>query len=764
MTRLHDWTLRHPWWVLLLTLVFALAALSGMRHLRSTTDYRAYFGPNNPELRAFEAIEHQFEQKETLILAVEAKQGDLFNPRHLTALRELTETGWTLPYALRSQSLANHQDSYAQGDDIIVEDLVPDGRISPEQAEQIRDKALQSDELVDRFVSRDGTVAAVVVNTPLPHEDLEAEVPEVANAVRALMADFEQRYPGLRLHASGVIMLNDAMAQTTEYDLRHLFPLTYVLILVGLGLYFRAVLPAALTLIIILISTLSAYGIAGWLGIVLTAASMAGGLIVTTLAVADCVHVLVSWQKRINAGDDKQAAMLDSLRINTAPVFLTSVTTAIGFLSLEFADSPPFRDLGNIVAAGVMVALAASLFTLPALIMLLPVKVRARHSSWRWPEWLADFTVAHQRPLLWAGTIIILVLGAGIVHNRFGDNYAEYFAEHIPFRQSTDFINERLTGMQNLQFVLHAQQPGGINDPEFLQRLKAFQQWFEAQPETRKVISIVDLHQRLNRTMHGDDPGWYRLPENRQLAAQYLFFYEMSLPQGLSLNTLFDPDKQDTLMAVLLDTIDAAALAALNERALNWLEQNQPDWFYDANGGVGVGLMFARISQRNFNSMLIGLAVAIVLIIGLMSWQMRSLKIGLISIVPNVVPGLMAFGLWGYSVGKVGISLAVVGSMTLGIVVDDTIHFLSKYLRARREMRLDPPAAVHYAFDTVGTALLLTSVILLGGFAAISQSAYQLTSYMGLLTAITITLALVADFFYLPPLLLRLDKPARNRR
>ncbi len=761
MLSLHRWTLAHPGRVVFLSILFTLIAMSGLSRLSSTTDYRAYFGPNNPELKAFEALEHQFEQKEALIIAIESVGEDLFSPRHLVALREFTATGWTLPYAMRSQSLANFQHSHAEGDDIIVEALVPDGPISPEQAARIRATALNSDELRDRLVSADGRVVAVVVNTPLPHQDPEAEVPEVANALRAAIADYSARYPDLRFHASGVVMLNDAMAQTTEYDLRHLFPLIYVLILVGLILYFRALLPALLTLAVILMSSLVAYGVAGWLGIVLTAASMASGLIVTTLAVADCVHVLVSWQKRIDRGDDKASAMLESLRINTQPVFLTSITTAIGFLSLLFADSPPFRDLGLIVAAGVLAALAASLFTLPALSMLLPLKLRRASGTTRWPAALAEFTIARQAALFWGGTILILVLGAGIMHNRFGDNYAEYFAERIPFRQDTDFINQRLTGMQNLQFVLHAEEPGGINDPDFLKRMKAFQAWFEAQPETRKVISLVALHERLNKTMHGDDPAFKRLPESQTLAAQYLFFYEMSLPAGLGLNTLYDPDKQHTLMVVLLDTIDAGRLAALNARALSWLEAQQPEWFYDPSGGAGIGLMFARISERNFRSMLTGLAVAIVLICGLMTLLMRSWRIGLISIIPNLAPGAMAFGLWGYSVGTVGISLAVVGSMTLGIVVDDSIHFLSKYLRARREHQASPEQAVHYAFETVGSALVLTSAILLGGFLAISLSAYQLTAHMGLLTAITIGLALVADFLFLPPLLLRLDRSSR---
>ncbi len=759
---LYDWPLNHPWWMLLFAALLVAMLVPGLTRITSTSDYRVYFGPDNPELKAFDATTDQFELGETLIIGVEARLGDMFTAEHLQALREFTERAWLLPYAQRADSLSNFQLAHSVEDDIFVNNLVPEGLLGDEKRQSIRDYALASDDLLNRYISPDGSVASVMVLTPLPRENLEEEVPRLADALRALISEFEARYPSLTYYASGVIMLNDAMSQTMRLDLKKLYPLVYLIIFIGLLLYFRSLAPVLLTLLIVLLSATSAYATAGWLGIVLTTATMASGLVITTLAVADCVHILVSWQARINGGDDKREAMSYSLRINALPVFLTSVTTAVGFVSLEFADSPPFRDLGNIVAVGVLMALLLSLFTLPALVMLLPVKIKARTKPVKWPGALAAFTVRRRNTLLVAGLVVIIALSSGIALNRFGDNPAEYFDEKIVFRKDTDFLNNRLVGMQLVQFVLSAENSGGVNDPAYLQRVEAFTEWLQVQPEVRKVVSVMDLHKRLNRTMHGDDPDWYRLPDDRELAAQYLLFYELSLPQGLSLNNLIDADRQHSLMRVFMKSIESNRIAEFNQRAVAWLDENQPDWFFSQTGGTSAQIMFAGIAKRNFISMLTGLAVAIVIIVLLMMTMMRSVGIGLVSIVPNLVPGMMAFGLWGYLVGKVGISLAVVGSITLGIVVDDSIHFLSKYLRARREYNANPADSVRYAFEMVGPALVLTSVILTIGFLIISLSSFQLTAYMGLLTAITIALAIVADFLFLPPLLLLFDRNIRS--
>ncbi len=174
--------------------------------------------------------------------------------------------------------------------------------------------------------------------------------------------------------------------------------------------------------------------------------------------------------------------------------------------------------------------------------------------------------------------------------------------------------------------------------------------------------------------------------------------------------------------------------------------------------GSGLSIIWSHISHRNINSMLGASFLALVLISGLMIFALRSLKHGILSLIPNLSPALMAFGLWGFVVGRVGLGLSVVVAMTLGIVVDDTVHFMSKYLRARREHKMNPSGAVRYSFNTVGTAMWVTTVALVSGFLVLTYSGYKMNSEMGLLTAITITLALAMDFLFLPVLLMKVDR------
>jgi predicted RND superfamily exporter protein len=296
---------------------------------------------------------------------------------------------------------------------------------------------------------------------------------------------------------------------------------------------------------------------------------------------------------------------------------------------------------------------------------------------------------------------------------------------------------------------------GGVNDPVFLQAVERFSQWLRAQPEVMHVQTISDTFKRLNKNMHGDDPAFYRLPESRELAAQYLLLYELSLPYGLDLNDQIDIDKAQTRLNITVKNLHTEEMLALEKRVSGWLDKNLTDIAYT---GASPSLMFAHIGQRNVSSMLIGTTLALIIISFILVFALRSSRIGLISLAPNLIPAGMAFGLWGLMVGQVGMSLSVVASMTLGIVVDDTVHFLSKYLRARREKGLDEKEAVRYAFNTVGIALWVTSLVLVMGFWVLSQSHFSLNADMGAMAAITIAIALIMDFLFLPPLLMRLEE------
>jgi predicted RND superfamily exporter protein len=393
---------------------------------------------------------------------------------------------------------------------------------------------------------------------------------------------------------------------------------------------------------------------------------------------------------------------------------------------------------------------------------MLPLRIRAGKTGGVMMQRLADFVVRYRRALLWGLGVAIVAVGAMIPRLELNDQFVQYFDESMRFRRDTDFATAHLTGIYQLEYSLAAGQPSGINEPAYLQHLRAFAEWYARQPETVHVNSLHLLLERLNKNLHGDDPAWQRLPEQRELAAQYLLLYEFSLPYGLDLNDQINVDKSASRFTVITRDLSTRELRDLEARAEDWMRAHLPPTMQTL--ATGPAIMFAYISERNIRTMLWGTALAVLLIVTTLVVALRSLRLGLISLVPNLVPAVLAFGTWAMTVGQVGLVVSVVFAMALGIIVDDTVHFLSKYLRARRVQGLAPADAVRYAFATVGTALWVTSVILIGGFSLLAFSPFQLNQHSGMLMAMTIGYALLADFLFLPPLLMAVDRAARAPR
>jgi len=752
-----EWILRWRYLIILLSVVLVALAASGARFLTLKTDYRVFFSADNPQLQAFDQLQNTYTKTDNVLFVIAPKDGNVFTPATLASVSWLTHEAWQIPYSLRVDSITNFQHTRGVGDDLIVQDLVPDTeQLDPATLQKIRDIAIHEPLLVHRLIAPSGDVTGVNVTIQLPDHGNGKEVEEITAFARDLVSRLEARDPDLDVYLTGMVVMNNTFQEVSIGDQKTLVPLMFAIVLLTLYLLLRSVSAVLVTFVVIVMSIVAAMGLAGWLGFALTPPSASSPPIILTLAVADCVHILASMLHAMGKGTGKRAAMVESMRINMQPVFLTSLTTVIGFLSMNFSDAPPFRDLGNIVAIGVTAAYLLSVTLLPALTVSLPV--RARREATRktyYMDRFADGVVQHRNSLLWGMSTIVIVLIAFIPRNELNDEFIKYFDMSIPFRKDTEFATTRLTGIYTIEYSLGTGKSGAINDPAFLHDVERFADWYRAQPHVLHVNSITDIMRRLNMNMHGDDPAYYRLPENRELAAQYLLLYEMSLPYGLDLTNQIDINKSATRLIVSMENVSSNELLGLEKRAQQWLRQNAP---HMQSSGASSSIMFAYIGQRNIRSMLTGTSVALVLISLVLLVALRSVKIGLISLVPNLVPAAMAFGLWGVLSGQVGLGLSVVTGMTLGIVVDDTVHFLSKYLRARREQGLDPQGAVRYAFHTVGTAMLVTSLVLIAGFLVLTWSGFRLNSDMGLLTAITIAFALIADFLLLPTLLMKLDR------
>lgn len=753
------WVVRWRWLVILGAVMLGMLAGSGGRLIAFNNDYRVFFSDDNPQLQAFEELQRVYTKIDNIILAVAPASENAFDSDVLSAVEELTNRSWQLPYSLRVDSVTNFQHTTAVEDDLVVADLVEGAEaLSASELQQKRQIALSEPFLAGQFLNDDASVIGINVTFQMPGESVD-EAPIAVAAARELAADIESRYD-VKVHLNGMVMMSNAFYETSMVDMGTLIPLMYLVIILISYFLLRSVSATIATFAVIISSIMTGMGLAGYLGIQLTPPSSAAVTIIMTLAVADSIHVLVTMLADMRKGMSKHDAIRDSLRVNFSPVFLTSVTTAIGFMSMNFSDSPPFHDLGNITAMGVMAALFFSLTLLPALMVVLPVKVKQRESKIAGRmENLADFVIRKQKPILILSIAASILILSFIQNNTMDDNFVGYFDESIQFRQDSDYINENLTGLYQLQYSLDSGRNNGVSDPEFLAKLQRFVDWLRVQPEVRHVNTISDTFKRLNKNLHGDDQAYYKLPDNPELAAQYLLLYELSLPYGLDLNNQLNISKSSTQVIVTLDNMSSARLREVAERGTQWLRDNADIESY----GVGPGIMFAYISERNVKGMIIGTMVALVLISVLITLALRSFKLGTLSLIPNLLPAGLAFGIWGAAVGEVNMAVSMVTGMALGIVVDDTIHFLSKYLRARREKGLDAEQAVRYAFSTVGVAIIVTSVILVAGFLVLAQSSFGMNSKMAILTAIAIGVAVLADFLLLPALLLRMDGKSKAK-
>ncbi len=745
--------------VLLATIFLIIVATIGGKNLYFRGDYDIFFDGTNKQLLAFDEIQTTFAKTDNLAIVIAPEDGDIFTPQTLSLIQKITVDAWQVPYSSRVDSIANYQHTEAFDDDLLVEDLLySEYELTPERISKVKSIALSEPVLKSALVSEKGDVTVVNITVQLPEMDKTAEVEEVVSSINAMIDRYQRAYPDVTFHKAGIIAMNHAFMTAAQDDSSTLVPTMLVVILVFLTIMLRSILSVIATLIVIIGSVMATMGISGWAGMFLSTATVNVPTLIMTLAVADCVHVIATMRQSMKNGFTKAQSIERSIALNFVPILITSVTTAIGFLMMNMSDSPVLRDFGNLSALGVMVACFLSVTLLPALLKLLPIHVKMETSQDQKHvmDRLGDFVVSQRRALLPLSVAVIVVCASLIPLNKVNDESVEYFGQRNEFRQAADFMEERISGMTNISIAIKTNESQGIAAPDFLNTIGEFSSWLRDQPETDHVATLADVYKRLNKNMHGDDEAYYSLPQERELAAQYLLLYEMSLPYGLDLNNQINVDKSSIKMVLTVANLGSVELVDLENRIYQWFAEHAPEYQVVASSP---SLMFAHIGETNMASMLSTLPITLVLISALLIFALRSVRLGLISLMPNIAPAVIGFGLWALISGEINLGLSVVVTLTLGIVVDDAVHFLSKYQRARREGQT-AEQAVRYAFHTVGRALWITTVVLVAGFSVLAMSSFRLNADMGQLSAIVIFIALVVDFLFLPTLLMLFDKKA----
>ena len=757
-------------WVVLLSLCFSLLLAAGMGRLGLSSDFRVYFSDDNPQLKIFDALEAQFSKMDNLWIFTEYNSASedltLFDQQGLSVIESLTRASWQLAHVIRVSSLTNYQHTEVEGDELWVNFLVEGAQqLLPEQITRIKQVAESEPSIRNNVISPDGRASLIQIRLALPDEGVGRikAGQQTLEEARSLLQKYRTDYPEMDFLLAGSVASNVTMQEAVAQDLSSLAIFSYLMLLLVLWALLRSVFGMMISLGIISMSSLGTLGFFGWLGTTLTPVA---GFVLTaimTLAIADSVHLLVSYFQQLGGGKNKQQAIRESFRINVGPVFVTSVTTIIGVLCLNGSDSPPYQDLGNMIAVGVFMAWILSMTLTPGLLFWLPEPANHSQESklsvglqQRMLLAVAEQVIRHPKVWFTGSGVVVLLLCYSVSFNKLSESWHEFYDDTFEVRQAVDRINATISGNNLMEFSIESGESEGIYEPQYMQKLEAFTQWLRSQQGIAHVYSVSDIVKRLNRDLNEGDEGYYKIPDSREMIAQQMLLYELSLPMGLGLEDSIDMDRSATRIGVTLKKMDSEQIIEIERKAQQWLRTHAPELV--EMEGTSYAVIFAHIVHRNVVSLVLGTLMAMVVICVVLIISLRSVKLGLLSLIPNIAPAALAYGIWGMTKGYIDTAVAVVMCISLGVVVDDTVHFMSKYLRARREHGMSASDAIRYAFRTVAVALLITTVTLVAGFSIMMFSHFTPSVATGTLMALTLALALVVDFLFLPALLLLFDK------
>ena len=423
----------------------AIAFAAGLAHIEVANNYRVFYSDQNPDLLAFEQFEETYTKNDNFLFVFKPKTGMVDQPFVMQAVEEFTAKAWSIPYAIRVDSLTNFQHTYGLDDDLIVEDLIENaaGQSQAQLAERI-DIAISEPLLYGQLVATDRGATGINVTLQMPHKSL-SEIPAAASAARTLVAEFKAAYPDLEIAITGFTALNVAFAEAPVNDASTLFGPMFLVLLFITWLIVRSVAATGATIFVITFATLTAMGFAGWAGIQFSPFSASAPVVILTLAIADSIHILVTMTQRMRHGEDKVAALKESVRVNFLAVTITSITTIIGFLALNFSDAPPFHALGNIAAVGIAAAWFFSLTFFPAFLSVLPIKVKQIEGSQgqsvmqRTINRIGEFVIARTRLVLITVGALFIGLTAAIPSIDLNDQWIKYFDQRLEFRGDADF-------------------------------------------------------------------------------------------------------------------------------------------------------------------------------------------------------------------------------------------------------------------------------------------------------------------------------------
>lgn len=746
---------RFKWWIVILIPLLVLAMSLSLKNIAYEGGYRIWFDEDSQTLREYDYFKKVFGSDDFMIISFKDEKG-ILNPKALGSVERITDTLWRTPHIERVLSLTNVPYIHTQNDDVSVDPFIENPEVQDSGYFAHKEKAALSDPMIHPLlISNDGKTTLIMTKVVADARDGEKDLSfEIRDSVQKIL-DAETARTGYTYHLGGAIPIQTSMVEVMLRELMIFIPLITLCVIAMLLLIYRR-----------LSAPLIQMSIVGLVILIIVSSGILAGykfnnftadipVFILAIGIGTTVHIFTTWHEQINRGTAPFDAVRIALDKNILAVFLTSLTTAVGFASLAVSPIIPIYTLGLMTAAAVILVFILSIVLMPAMLLLIPrPKQLSDHKRVLSFHHYGRFILRYNRHIVWAAIGIFIVLGYGLSKVNVDSNLIKFLDEKVPVRESTDFVMENITGPMSYEIVVDSRDKEGIKDPAFMRAVEAFSNDFQKEfPQVRNVSSLLLVVKQFNRLMHRNDPAYYQVPSSAEAIAQYILFYSLSLPQGLEISDSIDVNERYLRITANTDITSSKNDLKMIAWAEQWWKEHTP---YSAKV-YGQTAMFAKMQSDITQTLLYSIASSILLVSLVMLIVFRNIRLLYIYILPNLLPFLLVLGVMGWLGIDVDLGIAISGAVILGIAVDDTLHFLTKYFSARKQ-GLTIEASLDYVAEHAGVAMILSTLILSLAFATLIASLFIPNAHFGTVTAIALIIALVLDLLFVPALLSLADR------
>lgn len=759
-TRFANNIIKYRWWIvtLLPLLIIVLFALN-IKKAGMETDFKIWFDKDSQIMQNFEHFKETFGSDDRLLLAIKSEDG-IFKKEVLKNIQKMTDALWETKFVARVDSITNFQYvhvSKEDEDEIIVEDFL--NNIDALSQEELKQKELYARgdiQTKNLLISEDGKTAVIVARMVYSKHLKPADYIALYTGANKIIEQYKME--GLEYHNIGVPAGTYAFVEAISSNGKIFFPLFLITIIVLLAIIFRNIWSVLLPLSVVILTILFIAGFTFGIGYKLNTITSMFPIFVIAIGIADSIHIFWVWKHRRESGYTNMESIIFSVEKNFTPALITSLTTFAGFISLGISKIIPLQAFGILLASGAIMAFILSIVFLPAMLSVINPKIKVKTQK-------ADnlksaiskytsFVVRNDKTIIVTSLLFIAICALGIKDVSVDTEFAKQFEPDTPIRISADFVEKNIGGTISIEIIVDSKEQSGVNKPQLMKDVDSFSEAFlEKFAKVRHISSLTQVVKRYHQLMNGDKEEFYKIPDSKQLISQYMLLYSLSLPQGMGINDMMDVDSRYLRVTAMINMASEKEKFAMYEWTHNWWKNNSE---YSATI-EGITMISGHMRLQLTDTMIKSISLALVLVTLIFWFTFKSKFFMGVSTLPNIAPLLVAVGLTGWMGISLDLGMAIVFVVIVGIAIDDTVHFLAKYKSAikKGESLLE---AIEESLLLSGSAIVITTLILVLGFGTFLLSDFALYSNFGLLSSVALTLAMLFDLMLLPAIISVVEK------